>query len=93
MDKRKEYKKLYNRKRRIEREEVIKEYLGGTLVCYDCSYSKDSIKYFDFHHLVPKDKLREVPKLLTHKLETLLNEVDKCLLLCPTCHRERHING
>ena len=63
------------------------EYKGG--VCEDCGYSK-CIAALDFHHLDPSQKDFSIGGTNYHKLEALKPELDKCVLLCANCHRERH---
>ena len=47
---------------------------------------------FDFHHLDEINKKDEVSKLASkgYKWETILEEVDKCIMLCAPCHRKIH---
>lgn len=55
--------------------------LGGKC----CSCGKDYDLNFD--HIKPDSKIANVSLLLTHKLDTLDNELSKCQLLCVTCHK------
>lgn len=61
-------------------------YKGGK--CIVCGYDK----YFgalDFHHLDPSKK--DFTVAASNKtFEALQEELDKCVLLCATCHRELH---
>lgn len=63
-------------------------YKGGK--CEKCDYSK-CIGAFDFHHLDPSKKLFGIntswKKGFTDEVK---KELDKCMLLCATCHREIH---
>lgn len=47
---------------------------------------------FDFHHIDESNKKDEVSKLASkgYKWETILSEVDKCIMLCAPCHRKIH---
>ena len=64
--------------------------IGGEC-CKDCGLTGKPAKFYDWHHLDESTKTNEVTSLLTSTKEKLLTEVKKCVLLCPNCHRERHI--
>lgn len=61
-----------------------------TLSCVDCGLSfKDEPYLCDFHHL--NNKLFDIamgPKTRTWK--KTLEEIAKCVPICPICHRRRH---
>lgn len=70
------------RKRQISR---AKEYLGNK--CCICGYTKCT-EALEFHHLDPKEKMFSISSNSNKKWETLLPEINKCVLLCANCHRE-----
>lgn len=61
--------------------------------CKDCGITSENNAFFDMHHRVPSDKDFNVPTRAGRKFENLIEEIDKCDLLCPNCHRTRHITG
>ena len=70
------------------------DYLGGE--CLDCGTeaTETNICIFDFHHLDPSSK-EDNPSFLLKTLkftEKVIEELDKCVLLCANCHRLRHYN-
>lgn len=76
----------------LSRQRALKQkcvdYKGGS--CELCGYSKYA-GAFDFHHIDPTQK----DFTIAHQHCTSFNdkikaELDKCLLLCATCHREEH---
>lgn len=76
----------------VERQRKLKEqaveYKGGK--CQTCGYAK-CISALEFHHRSKESKefsLGEVQ--LTAWSEKIINELDKCDLLCSNCHREEH---
>jgi hypothetical protein len=75
-----------NTERRIIVKQQCVDYLGGC--CTECGYNK-SLAALDFHHLNPLEKDM---KYLNHRMsfEKLKVELDKCVLLCANCHREKH---
>ena len=44
----------------------------------------------DFHHRNPKEKDFVISNKARCKLETLIEEISKCDVLCANCHREWH---
>jgi len=83
----KKCKKWQNKARQKRKEELIK-ILGGE--CKRCGYNKCS-GAFDFHHRDPSQKDFSIATHgLLRKWDKVLIEVQKCDLLCATCHRELH---
>ena len=68
------------------KEKAIK-YLGGK--CLDCGGLFPS-EVYDFHHLDPATKEKELTKARFESWENYKKELDKCVLLCANCHRLRH---
>lgn len=81
-----EYIKNFRKKRK----EFLVNYKGGK--CEVCGYNK-CIGAFDFHHLDPSRKdfnLGSTKGKEKRALEDDIKEVNKCILVCATCHREIH---
>ena len=67
------------------------EYLGGK--CADCGGVVHPQAY-DFHHVDPSNKKGKVTQMLRqNSWKTIVEELDKCVLLCANCHRVRHATG
>ncbi len=61
---------------------------GG--VCQVCGYSR-CLVVLDFHHIDESTKEFELSQRgLTRSWEKIINEAEKCLLVCSNCHREIH---
>jgi hypothetical protein len=71
--------------RRYKKEAV--EYKGGK--CERCGYDK-CYAAFDFHHKDPLQKDPNWPNMGNWPLKSIKHELDKCMLVCATCHREIH---
>lgn len=71
-------------RRRIKERAVA--YKGGK--CQRCGYNK-CLAAFDFHHRDPEAKDLSLGSRVL-RWETIRRELDKCDLLCATCHREVH---
>lgn len=65
-------------------------YKGGK--CVDCSLNLEESHFsvFEFHHLNPTEKEANWTKLRLKSWDKIINELDKCVLLCANCHRIRH---
>ncbi len=63
------------------------DFKGGC--CSACGYNK-SLNALEFHHLVPEDKEFNWTKMRLRSRKSILEELDKCILLCSNCHRELH---
>ena len=73
-------------KRRKKIKTLSIEYKGGK--CQICGYDKYQ-GALDLHHVNPKEKdFGIADKGYTHSWEKVKAELDKCILICATCHRE-----
>lgn len=75
------------KKRGLERRLHFVKKLGGK--CSKCGYAIN-IAALAFHHVNGKDFQLEVRALSNRKIEPILNEVEKCILLYNNCHAETH---
>jgi len=67
------------------------EYRGNK--CEKCGLQNDTLGFYDFHHIEPANKSFGIGAQIGRiKKAELLKEVDKCLMLCPNCHRLEHLN-
>ena len=63
-------------------------YKGGK--CEICGVIENA-DFYDFHHKVPEDKEYDIAPNIMRVWKSILPELDKCLMLCPNCHRKEHI--
>lgn len=65
------------------------ELKGGK--CEICGYDKN-ISALEFHHLNPSEKKYKLDGrfLANASYEKILEELDKCILVCSNCHKEIH---
>ena len=63
------------------------EYLGGK--CKICGYQKN-INALQFHHIDPTKKEFTIGCNHSKSFKNIVNELDKCVLLCANCHFELH---
>ncbi len=62
------------------------------LVCEDCGIVHNDIGFFDFHHKIPGTKEANIGSMMAGvSWSKVIEELGKCGLLCPNCHRLRHI--
>lgn len=74
----------------IDRKIWAIQYKGSK--CNDCNISYPETPYvvFDFHHLNPMEKDMDWSKIKLTSKEKMIDEINKCVLLCANCHRIRH---
>lgn len=72
-----------------ERQKSIEE-IKTNLRCAKCGESRGYV--LDFHHKNPEEKDSAVSRLISNNAteEHILNEINKCVVLCANCHREFH---
>lgn len=63
----------------------ILEYGGG-----ECKVTGTTDE-LEFHHLRPSEKSFDVSHVMSHSMEDLMAEADKCALICAEIHRKIHI--
>lgn len=83
-------KKCFNKRRTyyIQRNRAtVNRALGGK--CSICGYARCEAA-LELHHTDPSKKDPGYSKLRSSKIETLLKEARKCILVCANCHRELH---
>ena len=76
--------KCYLYIKRTEVRDKAIEYAGGKCVC--CNYDKFK-DVLEFHHI--KKKSFVIGRRLV-SWARLVEEINKCILVCPTCHKEIH---
>jgi len=60
--------------------------------CIVCGYNKDT-RVLELHHIDPSTKLYQISQRTKQMPnQATLDELDKCISLCPNCHRELHYN-
>ncbi len=83
--KRSSIKAVSRRRRKVVA--LAKEYTGNK--CVICEYDK-CVQALDLHHVNPKEKEFQISNGNTYSLVKVLNEANKCVILCANCHREHH---
>lgn len=82
-----EFHKEQNRKKRLRIKQFCLEYRGGK--CELCGYDRCP-GALDFHHTDPSQKDFAMSRAYSKSKKAIVEELDKCKLLCATCHREVH---
>jgi len=85
---RRKKQQLYAKKRAGKSKTVMRNLkING---CAICGYNKCDAA-LSFHHTDPKDKKFNIStRTLCLKESRIVNELNKCILLCCRCHREIH---
>lgn len=77
-------------KRRIEFKAWFDEF-KKTLKCSKCGFAHPAA--LDFHHENPTEKEYNIAYLKHNgSKESILKEMEKCIVLCSNCHRIHHFN-
>jgi len=79
------YERVKSYRQRMK--EKLVEYKGGK--CQLCGYHK-CITALEFHHLNPNEKDFGISRYSNLKWDSVVSEVDKCIMVCSNCHREIH---
>lgn len=60
--------------------------------CDNCGYNKYP-EILDFHHKNKSEKVGTINRLMKglKSIYMIQKEIEKCLLICPNCHRELHL--
>jgi hypothetical protein len=74
---------------RIER--TLYFYAKNDYKCLDCGMTSKKVGFFDYHHRDPSKKLFNVSSKICLSIDNVSREIKKCDMLCPNCHRIRHI--
>lgn len=75
-----------------ERARLLKEKvldIAGKHQCEICDYDK-YVGALEFHHCNPEEKDFQINRAAMKDKQKLLDELNKCVLLCSNCHREVH---
>jgi hypothetical protein len=75
------------KKRGLERKLRFVKKLGGE--CSKCGYATN-LAALAFHNVNGKEFQLDVRALSNRKIEPILEEIAKCILLCNNCHAETH---
>lgn len=79
----------YQKERGVRRKIKLVIRKGGC--CCNCGYDKN-LAALELHHQDPekKESRLDIRILTNRKWEFILNEANKCILLCSNCHAEHH---
>ena len=81
--------------RRKERKKWLLE-LAQKIKCEQCGYQGENLTSLDFHHREPDKRRFGLSKIVSsaecHSAEAVLEEINKCDLLCANCHLCLHFD-
>lgn len=77
-----------NKKARQQAAQLIQDYKIKNAICADCKLPHPPWR-LDFDHLDPETKFKAVSQLCTHSKARIIQEIQKCEIVCANCHRDR----
>ena len=81
----KECQRKYDLMRKNERENYINAQKIACMKCGETDKSK-----LHFHHKDPSQKEFTIGKMRNYSLEKIQKEINKCVVLCASCHKKFH---
>lgn len=78
--------KHYKLARQTAIKKALVDAMGGE--CSNCK-GKFPLEVYDFHHIEEKD-VNPSYAIANRSIESVVNEISKCVLLCANCHRIEH---
>lgn len=89
------FEKKKSRKERLHYKRWLKQKLQSFKLkfgCCRCGYDRFA-EVLEFHHVDPHDKSYSIGTMLFRGFswESILEEIDKCIILCKNCHTEIHM--
>lgn len=82
-----EKRRTYQRNRYTKRRETAFRYLGGK--CVVCGSTED----LELDHITPSQKIKKVSAMWGYSEKKWLEELEKCQLLCSTCHIKKTLDN
>ena len=86
------YEKNKEKRRAITKEHrrQMQSFLHAYKAERPCPCGEGDIACLQFHHVDPNDKDVNYEKLLDWSMKRILNELEKCTVLCSNCHLKLH---
>lgn len=76
-------------RRKRKQAEILERY-GYS--CESCGMMETRLGFFEFHHTDPSTKDREIGSMLNSaSMAKIEEELQKCVMLCPNCHKKEHL--
>ena len=77
-------------KNKAKKRQQIQEY-KKMMGCSKCGYNENP-DILHFHHIDPRTKVANISRMVgkNHSMKRIKEEINKCRLLCITCHHKEH---
>jgi len=83
--------KVRARQKKKEYYNILYEYIHTEHpICTVCGFTHTSFAPFAWHHIDRKTKIESVSRMQGSKKWKIIEELDKCELLCSNCHNIHH---
>lgn len=89
-----EHRETTRKRRVLKRKEIRLKIDEIKTICNCAKCGESDIVCLEFHHADPKEKDFEIASSSAYewKWEIILEEINKCVCLCASCHRKVHHN-
>ena len=87
-----ENKELYKRRAQEHRQKKL-DYVNNYKVNKGCAKCGEKhVACLDFHHIDNSTKTKDIATMAFNKakMEKIIEEINKCIVLCSNCHRKHH---
>lgn len=90
-EKNKEKVKIRHKNRQEERALFI-DNIASKYGCQNpnCKWKHNFFGILDFHHFNPCEKTKELAKMKSYSYNKIIEEINKCVVLCKNCHALAH---
>lgn len=76
-----------NKRRQKRLKAWVRLYKEQNKLCFDCKRTDLPACCYEFDHF--RDKIKPVSKLVNNSLKKVKEEIEKCVIVCRNCHKER----
>lgn len=86
-----DYMRAYQQRPEVKAQQAaVRGVIKGIAHSFGCAVCGKDTGRLHFHHIDPSMKRRQVSNMEKYSWAAIFAEIDKCEVLCPKHHKERH---